>query len=59
MAGLRLKKSQFQQAQPNVEATYFIRLYAEFEGILSGHLTSNHPVVNVPEKPKWTNLSTR
>lgn len=35
-----------------VEATYFIRLYAEFEGILKDHLASNHTGINVPAKPK-------
>lgn len=35
-----------------MEATYFIRLYAEFEGILKDHLATNHPAVRVPDKPK-------
>lgn len=32
-----------EEAALNVERTYFIRLYAEFEGILKDHLLSNHP----------------
>ncbi len=42
----------FVRAELNLEATYFIRLYAEFEGVLKDHLTTNHPHVKVPEKPK-------
>lgn len=39
-------------ADSNAEQTYFIRLYAEFEGILKDHLTTNHSNVNKSEKPK-------
>lgn len=48
----RLKPSHFDAAGGHVEATYFIRLYAEFEGILKDHLATNHPVLAVPDKPK-------
>lgn len=40
------------QAGLRVEATYFIRLYAEFEDILKDHLATNHPLVRVPDRPK-------
>ena len=36
--------------------TYFVRLYAEFEGILKDHLATNHPAVVVPDKPKVDKL---
>ncbi len=39
-------------ASRHVEATYIIRLFAEFEGVLQGHLTINHPEVVVPIRPK-------
>ena len=42
----------FGRAARRAEATYFIRLYAEFEGILKDHLETNHPRVAVPDKPK-------
>jgi len=48
----RLKPSHFDAAGGNVEATYFIRLYAEFEGILKDHLATNHLSLAVPDKPK-------
>ena len=48
----RLKPSHLDEAGGHVEATYFIRLYAEFEGILKDHLDTNHPSVPVPDKPK-------
>lgn len=44
------------QAGLRVEATYFIRLYAEFEGILKDHLATNHPLVRVPDRPKVDQL---
>lgn len=40
------------EASRNAEQTYFIRLYAEFEGILKDHLATNHSHVRVPDKPK-------
>ena len=48
----RLKPNHFREAGGNVERTYFIRLYAEFEGILKDHLATNHPSLAVPQKPK-------
>lgn len=47
----RLSPRDFAQASHNIEQTYFIRLYAEFEGVLKDHLTTNHPFVKVPDKP--------
>lgn len=47
-----LKPTHFEEAGRNVEVTYFVRLYAEFEGILKDHLATNHPAVAVPDKPK-------
>lgn len=32
-----------------VEATYILRLFAEFEGVLENHLRSNHPLLAVPK----------
>jgi hypothetical protein len=43
---------QFIQTEQNVEVTYFVRLYAEFEGILKDHLATNHPQIRVLNKPK-------
>lgn len=40
----------------NIEVTYFVRLFAEFEGILKDHLQTNHPAVKVPAKPKVDDL---
>ncbi len=40
------------RAEQNVESAHFIRLYAEFEGILKDHLATNHWRVRVPAKPK-------
>ena len=40
------------QAGQNVEATYIIRLFAEFEGVLKDHLATNHPHVSVPTRPR-------
>jgi len=39
-------------ASRQVEATYLIRLFAEFEGLLKDHLATNHPAVAVPARPK-------
>lgn len=44
------------QAGLRIEATYFIRLYAEFEGILNDHLVTNHSGIRVPDKPKVDQL---
>lgn len=48
----RLRPNHFNEAGANMEMTYFVRLYAEFEGILKDHLTTNHPNVAVVDKPK-------
>ena len=42
----------FRRAQAELDATYFVRLYAEFEGLLKDHLATNHPAVVLPQKPK-------
>jgi len=47
-----LTPADFVQAVRRTEATYFIRLYAEFEGVLKDHLATNHPQVPLPDKPK-------
>lgn len=47
-----LTPTDFVQAARRAEAAYFIRLYAEFEGILKDHLATNHPQIPVPDKPK-------
>lgn len=47
-----LTPEDFVQAARRAEATYFIRLYAEAEGILKDHLATNHPQVPVPDKPQ-------
>ena len=54
-----LTPADFIQAARRAEAAYFIRLYAEFEGILKDHLATNHPQVPVPDKPKVDWLITR
>ncbi len=43
-----LTPGDFVRAEQNLEATYFIRLYAEFEGVLKDHLATNHPRIKVP-----------
>ncbi len=48
----KLKPGDFMRAKQNLESTYLIRLYAEFEGILKDHLATNHPRIRVPDKPK-------
>jgi len=45
-------RKDFDDAARNLEITYFIRLFAEFEGILKDHLTTNHPLVTVSDNPK-------
>lgn len=42
----------FLLAAANIEETYFVRLYAEFEGILKFHLAANHANIRVGDKPK-------
>ena len=51
-----LKPANFEEAGRNAEVTYFVRLYAEFEGTLKDHLATNHPAVAVPDKPKVDKL---
>ncbi len=41
-----------QRAAEDIEATYIIRLFSAFEGILKEHLAQNHPQVRVPEDAK-------
>lgn len=53
------KPKDLMRADQNLELTYFIRLHAEFEGILKDHLATNHPRVRVPEKPKVDWLTSR
>lgn len=55
----RLSPSHFDEAGANVEMTYFVRLYAEFEGVLKDHLTTNHPSVPIVDKPKMDWLINR
>ena len=56
VAVLKFTLRPFEQAQQNVEQTYFVRLYAEFEGILKDHLATNHPSLPVPDRPKVDQL---
>jgi hypothetical protein len=42
----------FLLAAANIEKTYFVRLYAEFEGILKYHLATNHSTIGMGDKPK-------
>jgi hypothetical protein len=51
-----LSPKHFQTARANLETTYFLRLYSEFEGIMKDHLVTNHPSVAVPERPKVDEL---
>lgn len=53
---VRLKPAHFDEAGLNVEMTYFVRLYAEFEGILKDHLATNHPTIMISDKPKVDKL---
>jgi hypothetical protein len=47
-------REQLVRAMGNLEVTYFVRLTAEFEGILKDHLRSNHPHIAFPAKPsEW------
>lgn len=54
-----LRPNHFDEAGANVEMTYFVRLYAEFEGILKDHLTTNHPAIPIADKPKVDWLMSR
>ena len=47
----RLGPRDFAEASRNIERTYFIRLFAEFEGVLKDHLATNHPSVRISDKP--------
>ncbi len=52
----RLRPAHFDEAGRHVEMTYFVRLYAEFEGILKDHLAINHPTVMIADKSKVDKL---
>ena len=48
-------RNKMQEAEQNLEKTYFVRLTAEFEGILKDHLRTNHPAVAFPARRRdWT-----
>jgi hypothetical protein len=51
-----ISPNSLQNASRNVEVTYFVRLFAEFEGILKDHLQTNHSAAKVPAKPKVDEL---
>ena len=53
---LSIKRRTVVETLRNLEITYFIRLFAEFEGILKDHLATNHFAVTVPDKPKVDQL---
>src|SRR5436190_999490 len=44
----RVQLSHVRQAIDNLEATYIIRLFSEFEAILVQHLTVSYPRLRVP-----------
>ena len=52
----RFTPANFDEAARHVKMTYFVRLYAEFEGILKDHLTANRPAVTISDKPKVDRL---
>ena len=54
-----IEPSALDAAERNVESTYFIRLYAEFEGILKEHLARNHRFAAFPQKPRVDELIQR
>jgi hypothetical protein len=45
-------RQDLENAAANFEATYFVRLFARFEGILESHLTTNHPLTVMPRDRK-------
>ena len=47
-----LTPGSFALAARHAESAYYIRLYAEFEGILKDHLKTNFSHISVPDKPK-------
>jgi hypothetical protein len=47
-----VSETMLEEATRNLERTYFIRLYAEFEGILKDHLVSNHPAQAFAEEDR-------
>ena len=56
----RLRTQQrVQQAEASLETTYFVRLTAEFEGILKDHLRSNHSGVHIPSNARIAWLISR
>jgi hypothetical protein len=48
---LKASSRDFKLADDNLEKTYIIRLFAEFEGILKEHLETSAPGVKMPDKP--------
>jgi hypothetical protein len=44
----RTRLSHVREADRNLEITYIIRLFSEFEALLSDHLTRRHPGLRVP-----------
>ena len=47
-----VSETMLEEAARNLERTYFLRLYAEFEGILKDHLVSNHPAQAFAEEDR-------
>jgi len=45
-------RKDLESAAGRLENTYFVRLSAEFEGILKDHLTTNHPAIRLPNDAK-------
>lgn len=44
---VRVELRQIDMAERNLEATYFVRLFAEFEGILKTHLETQFPQIKI------------
>jgi hypothetical protein len=44
----RVSLTQISEAALNLEATYIIRVFAEFEAILTNHIAVAHPTLRVP-----------
>ena len=51
-AGNRVSIRDVERSRDGLEATYFIRLHAEFEGLLKEHLKTQHPHIRLPPNPK-------
>lgn len=45
-------RQSFLTVAENLEATYFVRLFARFEGLLESHLRTNHPSTDIPRDRK-------